>query len=124
MLLPRAAVARDLLPRKLRERGACVDLVEAYRTVVPEAAATRAAEIFGASRKPDWITFTSSSTVQNFVQIAGREVLEGVKVASIGPVTTASAKKLGVDVTTQAAVYTSDGLIHAILNTKRGQPWT
>ncbi len=124
MLLPRAAVARDLLPRKLRERGACVDVVEAYRTVVPEAAATRAAEIFGASRKPDWITFTSSSTVQNFVQIAGREALEGVKVASIGPVTTASAKKLGVDVTTQAAVYTSDGLIHAILNTKRGQPGT
>jgi len=124
MLLPRAAVARDLLPRKLRERGACVDVVEAYRTVIPEAAAKRAGEIFGASRKPDWITFTSSSTAQNFVQIAGREALEGVKVASIGPVTTASAKKLGVEVTTQAAVYTSDGLIHAILNTKRGQPGT
>ena len=124
MLLPRAAVARDLLPRKLRDRGACVDVVEAYRTVVPEAAATRATEIFGAARKPDWITFTSSSTVQNFVQIAGAGALQGVKVASIGPVTTATAKKLGVEVTTQAAVYTSEGLIHAILSTKRGQPGT
>jgi uroporphyrinogen III methyltransferase/synthase len=124
MLLPRAAVARDLLPRKLRERGARVDVVEAYRTVVPEDAVTRATEVFGASRKPDWITFTSSSTVQNFVRIAGAKALEGVKVASIGPVTTATAKKLGVEVTAQAAVYTSEGLIHAILNTKQDQPGT
>jgi uroporphyrinogen III methyltransferase/synthase len=124
MLLPRAAVARDLLPRKLRERGARVDVVEAYRTVVPEDAVTRATEVFGASRKPDWITFTSSSTVQNFVRIAGAKALEGVKVASIGPVTTATAKKLGVEVTAQAAVYTSEGLIHAILSTKQDQPGT
>ena len=118
-LLPRAAVARDLLPRKLRERGASVDVVEAYRTVVPEGAGRRAAEIFGTSHKPDWITFTSSSTVQNFVEIAGAKALESVKVASIGPVTTATAGKLGIEVTVQATVYTSDGLIHAILGGKQ-----
>ncbi len=115
VLLPRAAVARDLLPRALRERGACVDVVEAYRTIVPESAARHAAEIFGGSRRPDWITFTSSSTVQNFVRTAGIKALEGVKVASIGPVTTATAKKLGVAVTVEASPYSTDGLVAAIV---------
>jgi uroporphyrinogen III methyltransferase/synthase len=119
ILLPRAAVARDILPRKLRERGACVDVVEAYRTVAPEGVAQQAAEIFGGTRKPDWITFTSSSTVQNFARIAGASVLRGVKVGSIGPVTTASAKKLGMEVTTQASIYTADGLVAAILQMER-----
>ncbi len=115
MLLPRAAVARDLLPRELRKLGADVDVVEAYRTIVPEGAARRAAEIFGDSRRPDWITFTSSSTVQNFVRSTGAKTLAGVKIASIGPVTTASAKKLGLEVSVEARTYTVDGLLEAIL---------
>ena len=115
ILLPRAALARDILPRELRARGACVDVVEAYRTVVPEGAAKRAAEMFAGGRKVDWVTFTSSSTVQNFVQVAGVDVLRGVKVASIGPVTTATAKKLGIEVAAEAGVYTTDGLVEAIL---------
>src|SRR5579872_6640640 len=65
VLLPRAAVARDLVPAELGRRGARVEVVEAYHTVVPEDAAERVHEIFGASRRPDCITFTSSSTVQN-----------------------------------------------------------
>ena len=116
VLLPRAAVARDVLPRALRDRGACVDVVEAYRTVVPESAVRQAEQIFGGSHKPDWITFTSSSTVQNFVQAAGAKALEGVKVASIGPVTTASVRKLGVAVTVEASPYTTDGLVAAIVH--------
>jgi uroporphyrinogen III methyltransferase / synthase len=115
VLLPRAAVARDILPGELRERGACVDVVEAYRTILPAGAEQQAAEIFSAGSKPDWITFTSSSTVQNFIRIAGGSALTGVKVASIGPVTTATAKKLGVAVTVEASVYTADGLVEAIL---------
>jgi uroporphyrinogen III methyltransferase/synthase len=115
VLLPRAAVARDVLPRALRERGACLDVVEAYRTVVPSTAAGQAEEIFGGRLKPDWITFTSSSTVQNFVQTAGAEVLAGVKVASIGPVTTSAASKLGIGVTVEARTYSADGLIAAVL---------
>jgi len=115
VLLPRAAVARDVLPRALRERGAHLDVVEAYRTIVPESAARQAEQIFSAPRKPDWITFTSSSTVQNFVQAAGVKSLEGVKVASIGPVTTATAKKLGMAVTIEASPYTTDGLVAAIV---------
>ncbi|HWR54264.1 MAG TPA: uroporphyrinogen-III synthase, partial [Bryobacteraceae bacterium] len=58
ILLPRAAVARDVVPGELRARGARVDVVEAYRTVVPESAPALARQIFGADRKPDWITFT------------------------------------------------------------------
>ena len=115
VLLPRAAVARDILPRKLRERGACVDVVEAYRSVAPAGLAKQAGEVFSGGRRPDWVTFTSSSTVQNFVRVAGRDVLSGVKVASIGPVTSATAKKLGLQISVEAKVFTSDGLVAAIL---------
>ena len=114
ILLPRAAVARDLVPAELERRGAHVDVVEAYRTVTPEGARQAAAEIFGGSRKPDWITFTSSSTVQNFVAVAGAGALEGMKVASIGPITSATARKLGIEVTVEAAVFTIDGLVEGL----------
>ena len=113
ILLPRAAVARDLVPVELTRRGAQVDVVEAYRTVMPDDAPARAAEVF--AHKPDWITFTSSSTVQNFVAAAGAAALEGVKVASIGPVASKTARGLGIEVTVEAASFTIDGLVEAIL---------
>ncbi|HWR52163.1 MAG TPA: uroporphyrinogen-III synthase, partial [Bryobacteraceae bacterium] len=91
-----------------------VDVVEAYRTVVPESAPALARQIFGADRKPDWITFTSSSTVTNFVKAAGADVLNGVRVASIGPVTTATVRSLGIAVTLEAAEFTTEGLVAAI----------
>jgi uroporphyrinogen III methyltransferase/synthase len=115
ILLPRAAVARDLVPFELRQRGAKVDVVDAYRTVLPDHAKERALEIFGAARKPDWITFTSTSTVQNFVSVAGAETLAGVKVASIGPITTRTARELGIEVTAEARKFTIDGLVEAML---------
>jgi uroporphyrinogen III methyltransferase/synthase len=115
VLLPRAAVARDLVPVELTRRGAEVDVVEAYRTVTPEDAGAQAVRIFGAGRRPDCVTFTSSSTVQNFVALAGAEVLEGVKVASIGPVTTATARRLGIQVDAEARTFTIDGLVDAVL---------
>jgi uroporphyrinogen III methyltransferase/synthase len=80
--------------------------------VVPEGANERAREVF--STKPDWVLFTSSSTVANFVEAAGAEVLAGVKVASIGPVTSETARSLGVEVTAEASPYTIDGLIAAV----------
>jgi uroporphyrinogen III methyltransferase/synthase len=115
VLLPRAAVARDLVPVELAKRGARVDVVEAYRTVAPADAADRAARVFGGERKPDCITFTSSSTVQNFAAVAGAEALAGVKVATIGPVTTATARGLGIAVAAEARVFTADGLVDAVL---------
>jgi uroporphyrinogen III methyltransferase/synthase len=115
ILLPRAAVARDIVPAELARRGARVDVVEAYRTAAPDGAAAAAAECFGAERKPHWITFTSSSTVQNFVAAAGADALNGVRVASIGPVTSATARRLGIEVAVEASIFTVDGMVQAIL---------
>jgi uroporphyrinogen III methyltransferase/synthase len=92
-----------------------VDVVDAYQTRIPDDAARRETEIFSGPHKPDWITFTSSSTVRNFAQIAGIKLLEGVKVASIGPVTTASTTKLGIEVTVEASPHTTEGIIATIL---------
>jgi uroporphyrinogen III methyltransferase/synthase len=119
ILLPRAAVARDVVPTELRRRGAQVDVVEAYRTAIPEAAPALARRIFTAGRKPHWIAFTSSSTVANFIQAAGREALQGVRVATIGPVTTATARKHGIEVAAEARAFTTDGLVEAILEAAR-----
>jgi uroporphyrinogen III methyltransferase/synthase len=115
VLLPRAAVARDLVPVELARRGAQVDVVEAYQTMMPEDAGAQAAHIFPGARKPDCITFTSSSTVRNFAALAGADALAGVKVASIGPVTTATARGLGIAVDAEARVFTVDGLVDAVL---------
>jgi uroporphyrinogen III methyltransferase/synthase len=115
VLLPRAAVARDLVPAELSRRGAQVDVVEAYRTVLPAASAGLVPEIFATGKKPDWITFTSSSTVRNFLELAGAEALRGVKVAAIGPVTSATARELGIEVTAEAQVFTVQGLVEAML---------
>lgn len=114
ILLPRAAVARDLVPDTLRERGAIVDVVEAYRTIVPADAAVRAKEAL--AHKPDWITFTSSSTVKNLLAVTGREALRGIKVASIGPVTSATARDAGLAVDVEADPHTIPGLVEAIVN--------
>ncbi len=118
ILLPRAAVARDLAPAALAARGAQVDVVEAYRTVIPEDAPARAREIFHSARKPDWITFTSSSTVANFVEAAGADALAGIRVASIGPVTSATARKLGIEVSVEAEPFTTEGLVDAIVRVR------
>ncbi len=115
VLLPRAAVARDLIPAELAKLGAQIDVVEAYRNVVPPEAAERAGEIFSAEKRPDWITFTSSSTVKNLVAIAKPESLRGVRIASIGPVTSETARALGLTVHAEARQFTIDGLVEAIL---------
>jgi uroporphyrinogen-III synthase len=91
-------------------------VVEAYRNVVPENAAERAREIFTGARKPDWVTFTSSSTVKNFVEIAGREALDGVRIASIGPVTSKTVRDCGLKVDAEAKEFTLDGVVQAILD--------
>ncbi len=72
-------------------------------------------QIFSSEKKPDWITFTSSSTVKNLLAIAGREALEGVRVASIGPVTSSTLCAHGLKVDAEAKRFTLDGLVEAIL---------
>lgn len=117
-LIPRAKVARDLVPRVLTERGAEVRVIEAYETVVPQIPRGQVARLF--EPPPDMITFTSSSTAMNFVRLVGieaaRELLAGVKVASIGPITSQTASSLGIEVTVEAWRSTIPGLVEAILD--------
>jgi len=111
ILIARAEVAREILPEGLRERGASVDVAPVYRTAVPDSSALREAL---AAKRPDWITFTSSSTVRHFVEMAGEEALQGVRIASIGPVTSATIRGHGVEPTVEADPHTMEGLIAAI----------
>ena len=116
LLIPRAQKARETLPEELRKRGARVDVIPAYRTVLPRSGSRQVRELIK-SGAIDLITFTSSSTVENFVKIVGKSFvpqLKKVKIASIGPITTASAKKLKLKVACQAKQYTIDGLVQAI----------
>jgi len=117
VLLPRAEVAREVLPEQLRERGAQVDVIPAYRTVLPDNARDRAEEVF--YTEPQWILFTSSSTVNNCIEAAGREALEKVRIASIGPVTSETICSHGLEVAAEASPYTIEGLIQAVLDAER-----
>ncbi len=113
VLIARAAVARDVLPDALRERGAEVDVVEAYRTVPPEGLAERAREVLAGN--PDWVTFTSSSTVRNLAEAVGPQALHHVRTVSIGPVTSSTLKHYGIPLTAEATEYTVPGLVNAVL---------
>ena len=95
--------------------GALVDIADAYRNIIPADAAARIEECLSSSRRLDWITFTSGSTVKNWLSLAGRDSLEGVRIASIGPATSDVIRKHGLEVTTEADPYTISGLIEALL---------
>jgi uroporphyrinogen-III synthase len=126
ILLARAQVARDVIPRELRKLGAQVDVVEAYETVVPKSSRARLRAVLrGPKRRPNVIAFTSSSTVRNFVALLGtvwrghphsrKKQLEGIRFASIGPVTSATLRELGLCVDIEAKQYTIPGLLDAIV---------
>ncbi len=115
VLIPRAAVARDVLPEGLRARGAAVDVAETYRTEAPEELTERMTAAFDQLRPSDWVTFTSSSTVRNTVAAVGAERVKGTRVATIGPVTSATAREFGIEPAAEASTYTTDGLLEAIV---------
>jgi uroporphyrinogen III methyltransferase/synthase len=107
ILIARAEAARDVLPEGLRQRGAHVEVLPVYRTVAPAQAHI--------PEGADWITFTSSSTVTNTVKALGIDKLREIKIASIGPVTSATVRILGLEVAVEASTYTVDGLLAALL---------
>ena len=78
--------------------------------------AARARESLAA--KPDWITFTSSSTVTNFMEAAGREALAEIRIASIGPITSEAIRAQDLSVDVEASPHTIPGLVQAILGAK------
>ena len=114
VLLPRAAEAREVIPQTLRARGAVVDVVDAYRNVIPEDAATRVEKAF--APPPDWVTFTSGSTVKNLLAVAPPGALAGVRIATIGPATSEVARAHGLNVDAEARESTTEGLVDAVVD--------
>ena len=119
VLIPRAKNARDFLVDKISE--ICeVKEVHIYQTVIDDSKKDEVLDILN-SEEADYITFASSSTVTNFVDIIGKENIDKInklKVISIGPITTKTAKSLNINVYNEAEVSTIDGMIDCIMSDK------
>jgi uroporphyrinogen III methyltransferase/synthase len=118
IMLPRAREARPILPVELTKMGAQVDEIPAYETLkVTENAGDLTKQL--EEKRVDLITFTSSSTVKNFKALLPadnfKKLMQGVVIASIGPITTDKAKQLDFDVHISAESFTIPGLVEAIL---------
>jgi uroporphyrinogen III methyltransferase / synthase len=125
ILIPRALVARKILPEKLREAGAEVVIPPAYESVP---SLERRDELTKKlqSGEVDCVTFTASSTVENLVRAFGvkeaARLLAGTQVACIGPITADTARKHGIQVDVEAREYTILGLIEAVVNLFAAHP--
>ena len=122
-LMPRALAAREILPEKLREWGAAVDVVPAYQTLLPTENAAEVVELFRRG-EIDCLTFTSSSTVKNFFSLVEDAnvlpFLQRTTIASIGPITAETAAKYGLKASIMPSEYTIDGLVAGIVAYFRG----
>lgn len=114
ILLPRAEVAREVLPDSLRAAGAEVDVVPAYRTLPPEPRDAERVRSLVEAEEIDAVLFTSSSTVQNLVDVLGDEArkrLGALDLFSIGPITTRTAESLGLAVRATSPDQTIESLV-------------
>jgi uroporphyrinogen III methyltransferase/synthase len=118
VLLPRADLARQVLVDSLIQLGAEVNEVIAYQTVMADETDTQLLLEKLQDKEIHVLTFTSSSTVTNFLTLIGenRELIEGITIACIGPITAETAEKNGLKVDICAEKYTIDGLVEAIQN--------
>ena len=118
VLLARAAIARDVIPLALGARGATVETVDAYRTVIPADSIGGIRSLFSSpGRPPDAATFTSSSTVTNFLALlraADVEAPASMKPISIGPVTSATLRENGWEPAAEADPHNLPGLVEAV----------
>jgi uroporphyrinogen III methyltransferase/synthase len=121
VLLPRADIARELLAEELRNAGARVKEVAAYRTVLASPEGDGEYDVYRMllERQIHAVTFTSASTVRNFVKMLGEDpavdLLRTTAVACIGPVTAEAAQKLGIETTIMPSSYTIPALVDAIV---------
>ncbi|ULA63424.1 MAG: hypothetical protein LZF86_110119 [Nitrospira sp.] len=118
ILIPRAEVARELLPEELRVRGAAVDVVSVYRTVAPGTSVESWKQLL-VDREIDAVTFTSSSTVRNFIELVGGEaqarvLVQSVAIACIGPITAQTARDAGFSVAVMPSENTIPALVEAM----------
>jgi uroporphyrinogen III methyltransferase/synthase len=116
VFLPAADIGREALAEGLTQLGAQVERVSAYRTVTPQGAGEQAREML--AEGVDVITFTSSSTVRNLLEIldGDKELIESSLIACIGPVTADTARELGLRVDLVADEHTVEGLVDSLLN--------
>jgi uroporphyrinogen III methyltransferase/synthase len=120
VLLPRADIGREVIAEQLREAGADVTEVIAYRTILEDAQREGDPDIYGMllEGRIDVATFTSPSAIRNFAKIYGADqvadLLKNTVVATIGPVTADAARQLGIPVTIQPKTYTVPALVDAI----------
>lgn len=120
IMLARASVARDVIPEEFTRRGAVVDVVDAYRTVIPGGALDQVREVFAdPSRWPDAVTFTSSSTVKNFFALWREAGFSGfpkeIEALSIGPVTNQTLREAGQERALEAKRHDVEGLVDAVI---------
>lgn len=116
ILIPRAKEARNVLVEELR-KICTVEEIKIYETIRENSEKNSIIELLQKDSKP-FITFTSSSTVKNFIEILGEdnlELLRGAKLVSIGPVTSKTIKSFGLDVYSEAIEYTIDGIINKLI---------
>jgi uroporphyrinogen III methyltransferase/synthase len=117
-LIPRAESARDVLPREISRMGGDVEVVSAYRTGLPDGADIEDMRAMLNSKQLDAITFTSSSTVTHLAEMLDSTdlpfMLEGIVLASIGPITSRTLREKGLSVHVEALEYTVDGLVQAL----------
>ena len=120
VLLPRADIGREVIADQLRDAGAVVTEVVAYRTILDDTQGDGEPDIYGMllEGRIDVVTFTSASAVRNFVAVYGADqavdLLRNTVVASIGPVTAEAAAQLGIHVTVQPSTYTVPAMVQAI----------
>lgn len=126
VLLIRGTLARDIIPKALKEAGAWVDTADAYHTVVPTDSVARMREVFLSTTPPDIVTFTSSSTVNNFIRLMNAsgfsERPATLWAASIGPVTSTTLREHGWAPWVEAHEHTMPGLVDAICKGSAGTP--
>ena len=117
VLLARAAVARDVIPEQLRQCGADIHVVEAYRTVIPSDSIEQVRELLGEGKPlPDAVTFTSSSTVNNFFALLAAAKIAmppGLRAISIGPVTTRTLSQHKWEPAGEASPHDIPGVVEA-----------
>jgi uroporphyrinogen III methyltransferase/synthase len=115
-LMPRAEVAREVLPDKIREMGGHIVVPATYRAVVPSRRPKRL-EQFMREGRISVATFTSGATFDNFLTLAthARELLKGVAIAAIGPVTRKAIEKAGLKVDIEPEEATNEALVEAII---------
>jgi len=114
-LFPKSNIAHDVLPKELRSLGASVDEIVTYRTMIPEPDNLEQVRVLLKNGKIDIITFFSPSSICNFVEMFGVEILIGVLIAVLGPTTAVSAKDVGLKVSIVAQQQTAESLVEGIV---------